>query len=365
MLPLDMTRLVKELHIHQNLVMSGGTTSKLIHRPPLPLLQVGELLLVLGERQGVTQDTLASAQVPLDALTDPRSYLGVDSVWRLFSAQIAATGDELLGLGSQPVAAGLTEIVVARSLHERSLPAAMAAFCEVINLLQSDLQLSFKRHRREYALNAIFPRQIDLRHQIYLEIACMPWLCTFCWMSGELLPLVRFVTHPSRAAVSTQLLSMFGCPLEFRGDGITLVYPDLIEDIRFTAPPLSTWRQGIYAVLLDRMRGRKAQVTRDDIESYVEAAVRHGVFAQSAIADSAAMSVATLRRHLQRRNTSLSKIRDRVMRDSAPQLLHAGYTVEAAAELLGYSDARSFRRAFRRVLGYSPQEYRAFTQLDS
>lgn len=345
--------------------MPGITSSTLTERSPLPLLRVAELLQVLGRRQDVAAATLESAQVPLDALDDPRSYLGVDSVWRLFSAQIAATGDELLGLGKQALPAGLTEIVVARSLHEASLPAAMSAFCEVINLLQSDLQLSFKRQRGEYALNAIFPQQIDLRHQIYLEIACMPWLCTFCWMSGELLPLVRFVTHPSRASVSTQLLSMFGCPVEFRGDGITLVYSDAISEICLGAPPLSTWRQGIYAVLLDRMRGRKAQVTGDDIESYVEAAVRDGVLAQSAIADSAAMSVATLRRHLRRRNTSLSQIRDRVMRESAPQLLHAGYTVEAAAEQLGYSDGRSFRRAFRRVLGYSPQEYRAFTQQDT
>jgi AraC-like DNA-binding protein len=343
--------------------MTGGISSETQSRPSLPLLRVEDLLEVLapGQGQGVAAETLASAQLPPDALSDPRDYLGVDSVWRLFSAQIAATGDELLNLGLQRLPAGLTEIVVARALHEDSIPAAMATFCEVINLLQTDLRLSFKRQRNEFVLNAIFPRQIDRRHQIYLEIACMPWLCTFCWMSSQLLPLKRFVTHPARAEASTQLLSMFGCPVEFRGDGITLVYSNEIGELAISPPALSRWRQGIYAVLLERMRGRQAKVAADGLESYVEAAVRNGILSQSAIADSAAMSVATLRRHLQRRNTSLTRIRDSVIRDSAPQLLHAGYTVEAAAEQLGYSDARSFRRAFRRVLGRTPAEYRAFT----
>lgn len=343
--------------------MAASDSAAAGRRPAIPLLSVGELLEVLDphERHGVMSQTLVSAQLPLDALDDPRDYLGVDSVWRLFSAQIAATGDELLGLGDCAHPAGLTEIVVARSLHEESLVAAMRTFCEVTNLLQSDLRLSFKHQRGEFSLNAVFPQQMDRRHQIYLEIACMPWHCTFCWMQGGILPLNRFATHPARATAATQLLSIFGCPVEYRQNGITLVYPESIAGTVFEPPPLSSWRQGIYTALCEQMRGRQELVTNDDIATYTETAVRNGITSQWAIAASAAMSVATLRRHLRRHNTSFMAIRDKVLRECAPQLLQAGYTTEDMAVQLGYSDARSFRRAFRRVLGHSPTQYRSFT----
>ncbi|MEQ9270173.1 AraC family transcriptional regulator ligand-binding domain-containing protein [Marinobacter salarius] len=86
---------------------------------PIPLISVEELreVLGLGTAAASNGNVLAAAGLPANALADPRGHLGVDAVWRLFSAQIAATGDELLGLGSQPHPAGLTEIIVARSMQ--------------------------------------------------------------------------------------------------------------------------------------------------------------------------------------------------------------------------------------------------------
>jgi len=44
--------------------------------------------------------------------------------------------------------------------------------------------------------------------------------------------------------------------------------------------------------------------------------------------------------------------------EKAKRLLLSGNTVEKSAELLGYSEARSFRRAFHKATGMSPFDFR-------
>lgn len=71
------------------------------------------------------------------------------------------------------------------------------------------------------------------------------------------------------------------------------------------------------------------------------------------------LSVRTLARRLTDANTSFSELRDRMCAGVARKLLYEErLTVAAAAERLGYSDARSFRRAFIRWFGESPGAFR-------
>lgn len=67
------------------------------------------------------------------------------------------------------------------------------------------------------------------------------------------------------------------------------------------------------------------------------------------------LSVRTLARRLTDANTSFSELRDRMCASVARELLYVeGLTVAATADRLGFSDARSFRRAFKRWFGEVP-----------
>jgi len=92
---------------------------------------------------------------------------------------------------------------------------------------------------------------------------------------------------------------------------------------------------------------------------YVESALRKGITSQSAIAASAAMSVATLRRKLSIERTSFRALSDQVLHERVLDNMETGLSFEAIAEQLGYSDSRSFRRAFRRVFGKNPSDLKA------
>jgi len=76
------------------------------------------------------------------------------------------------------------------------------------------------------------------------------------------------------------------------------------------------------------------------------------------IAASVAMSRPTLWRRLREENTSISQIRDQVLREVALASLARGdETVAQLSRRLGFSEPSAFSRAFRRWTGRSPRNY--------
>ncbi|MEY4512658.1 MAG: hypothetical protein RLZZ450_4780 [Pseudomonadota bacterium] len=71
------------------------------------------------------------------------------------------------------------------------------------------------------------------------------------------------------------------------------------------------------------------------------------------------VSPRTMKRRLAEQGTSYQILLDELRRNRALQLLEIeSHTVEQIADLLGYSDAANFNRAFRRWLGRSPSAWR-------
>ncbi|RJO78397.1 AraC family transcriptional regulator [Nocardia panacis] len=81
---------------------------------------------------------------------------------------------------------------------------------------------------------------------------------------------------------------------------------------------------------------------------------------QSAVAGGLFMSPRTLSRRLNEERTSFRALLDEVRQMMAEELLtHTDLTTEQLAARLGYAEAASFIRAFRRWKGCPPQEFRA------
>ncbi|MFF2549606.1 helix-turn-helix domain-containing protein [Nocardia sp. NPDC058058] len=84
---------------------------------------------------------------------------------------------------------------------------------------------------------------------------------------------------------------------------------------------------------------------------------------QAAVAAELFMSPRTLSRRLNAEATSFRALLDEVRQMLAEELLcHTEMTTEQVATRLGYAEAASFIRAFRRWRGCPPQEFRSHTQ---
>ncbi|MGC4062168.1 MAG: AraC family transcriptional regulator ligand-binding domain-containing protein [Aquabacterium sp.] len=96
------------------------------------------------------------------------------------------------------------------------------------------------------------------------------------------------------------------------------------------------------------------------VRQVVSAGLRRGALPQAAhIAHELALSPRSLSRHLQDEGTTLSDIIETMRIEHAEQLL-SGSTrpVQEVARLVGYADASSFSRAFKRATGHTPAEVR-------
>jgi AraC-like DNA-binding protein len=79
----------------------------------------------------------------------------------------------------------------------------------------------------------------------------------------------------------------------------------------------------------------------------------------SRVARALALTPRTLQRRLREENTTFSGVLEQLRRDMAPELLRDGrMAVAEVAFLLGYEDASSFHRAFRRWFGSSARVFR-------
>jgi AraC-like DNA-binding protein len=87
--------------------------------------------------------------------------------------------------------------------------------------------------------------------------------------------------------------------------------------------------------------------------------VRSGRGGADVLAQTMLMSVSTLKRRLAAEGTTFRQLHDEVILDFAQRLLsETDLGVGTIARKLGYADAASFGRAFRRMSGVSPSEYR-------
>ena len=85
----------------------------------------------------------------------------------------------------------------------------------------------------------------------------------------------------------------------------------------------------------------------------------HGEYRVAAAAATANLSLRTAQRLATQHGTSLQKLIDEIRLTNAKNFLSSPeITVETVAQLLGYANARAFRRAFNRWTGLSPKEYR-------
>jgi AraC-like DNA-binding protein len=285
-------------------------------------------------------------------------YIDSGTVWTLLSSVGQKVGDELLGLSTHPVAPGSTELMVARAMQEPTLGQAISAFAGAANILWPDVRSEVKLRLGEMHYCMTFKNGSADARQIFLELACIPFYCTFQWLADATFPVIRFRTANGRPSGVIHHLAAPGCAVQFGGQGVDIVLPRTVAALPTAKRSLADWRSGIYQIFLNSLEERRSGMSTPTLQTFVANALRSGVTSQEQIAASAGISVATLRRNLALERTSFRELRNHVFRESVSSLLAFGEPVEVIATQTGYADVRSFRRMFQRVFGVSPSTFR-------
>ena len=148
---------------------------------------------------------------------------------------------------------------------------------------------------------------------------------------------------------------MFGCPVTIGADcnrvliaNDVLLKPLSTPDVAVVRAAQSACEQELEMVgVLGRQSLLRTLVSKNcELRTVDEMALALGTSARS------------LQRLLVREGTSYFQVTENVRIERAKRLLQTTLSIDQIAEQLGYSDARSFRRAFKRWTNRSPADYR-------
>ena len=150
----------------------------------------------------------------------------------------------------------------------------------------------------------------------------------------------------------------FRCPVRFQADEHRLTLETKWLQARL--PGYDPITSGLVHQQLNQLL--RIPIGQDDLLESVASRLRHGLQEaprQTEMAGHINVSERTLRRRLAQRETSFRELRDSTRLDRARDLLlNSSLTIAHVAQALGYADARSFRRAFKRWTGQLPTEVR-------
>ena len=305
------------------------------------------LATLLGDARARTM--LANADLPHDG-----AAIGHLDFWRLLRDNIDRTGDERHALGPDAVPDGSFELLLAAMRLGHDLGDGLMRLAAASRIVWPDLPLAVKRG---HDLRLLVPgtREVSAQRRLYVEMVVMVLHTACCWMAGQKLEARRLVAPADDAPGNGALFALLGCPVLRRGNDMELVYPASAADLPIVADRFDLWP----SLLFETYRQITAKpLDRVSTAEQVLDLLWQAPLDQSRVAAMMGLSVATLRRRLTEEGHSFRELLGHVRQQQTLAALKAEMGLEDLAAGLGYSEARSLRRATRRWFGASPSVLR-------
>ncbi len=311
--------------------------------------------VALGEA-GIAPELLAAdgARVPAPAFA------------ALWLAVARALDDEFFGLDSRRMKPGsfalLCHALIGAGTLGRGLERALRGLALFLDDIDARLEVS------GVAARVVIANRIDARpdpadaRRFADETLLVMVHGLMCWLAGARVPLARLDwAHPAPPHAD-EYRRMFSPSIAFDAPATAIAF-----DARALAAPVAPTPAALRAFLREApqsvfLKQTAHQAGGERVRRQLRRALRHEREAPTleALAGDFGVSPATLRGRLVAEGAHWRSLRDELRRDLAIHLLNGnGLSVGETAERLGYNDAATFHRAFRRWTGSAPGAYRS------
>lgn len=176
---------------------------------------------------------------------------------------------------------------------------------------------------------------------------------------GATFEIAMEVTYPPPPHVD-QYAELFRVPVQFNATRNALQIDPVWDSPNTEFEPGNEYAFGIFTRHADEMLAKLQADTsiRAQIEAHILPQLHQGTISMDKVAQDIAMSRQTLYRRLKDEGVTFAEIHDDLRQRMAVEYLEGHkVTVNETAYLLGFSEASSFVRAFKRWTGLSPTAY--------
>lgn len=299
-------------------------------------------------------DAPARAMLDDAGLPADGSPIGHLDFWRLLRNNIDRTGDERHALGPDAVPDGSFELLLAAMRLGHDLGEGLVRLAAASRIVWPDLPLAVRRGH-DLRLRVPGTGEVSAQRRLYVEMVVVVLHTACCWMAGQKLEPRRLVAPKDDAPGNGALFALLGCPVVRRGNDMELVYPSSAADLRIVADRFELWP----SLLFETYRQITAQpLERVSTAEQVLDLLWQAPLDQVRVAAMMGLSVPTLRRRLAEEGHSFRGLLSHVRQQQTLAALKAEMGLEDLAAGLGYSEARSLRRATRRWFGAPPSQLR-------
>jgi len=303
------------------------------------------------------QEWLDQLDIDPELLFDDRTRITLEQAVSVVQELWRITGDELIGLGIQPAPRGTFRMICLGLLSAPDLRTVMERFRDFSKVVPAmgRFHVDVGEHGTTLSLDTDAGDPDHFLTDLWLSIM----LRFFSWLAGSRLPVEQVDVPYDRPHRAEDYDAVFGRRIEFGQPVAAVRFSNdvLTMPVMRTEDELEEWLRNSPADLL--MYRDYGTTTADQVRRILERGLRGEWPTPDDVASQLAMSTQHLRRVLREDGTSMTAIKEELLRDAAiASLVRGDETIAALSDRLGFSEPSAFHRAFRRWTGSAPGAYR-------
>ncbi|GAA3915230.1 AraC family transcriptional regulator [Litoribacillus peritrichatus] len=310
-------------------------------------------------KQGVDiHKLLATAGISDDVLSEPNYRVSAAQYAVLLRSLWVTLDDEYMGLAPVKGAMGSFSMMCRAVIHCNNLEHVLRRASEFYGLFHGGSTHEIRFEENNVLL--VFKLALECDPDRFLhESMLVIWHRFSSWLVDRRIPLKEVRLGYSAPEHENQYWPLFACPIIFDAEETALVFDRQFLELPImqTEPVLKEFLKVSPADLLARPEDRNTMTAH----------IRHLLgrdFTQDFpdfdwLAEQVHLAPQSLRRKLREEGTNFQEIKDGLRRDTAIGLLNKHeLSIQDIAEQMGFSEASTFHRAFKKWTGLTPGDYR-------
>ncbi len=310
-------------------------------------------------KQGVDiHKLLAEANISEDVLTEPNYRVNAAQYAVLLRSLWVVMEDEYMGLAPVKGVIGSFSMMCLSVIHCHNLEHVLRRASEFYSLFHGGGTHEIRMEKQ----NVILEFKLSLQHdpnRFLHESMLVIWHRFSSWLVDRRIPLKEVRLNYSAPEHEKQYWQLFACPIKFDSKETALVFDRQFLELPImqTEPVLKEFLKISPADLLARPEDRNTMTAH--IRGLLGRDFSNDFPEFDWLAEQVHLAPQSLRRKLREEGTNFQEIKDSLRRDTAIGLLsRPELSVHDIAEKMGFSEASTFHRAFKKWTGLTPGDYR-------